>query len=1298
MSSLTHLRSTLLALTVAASLALALASPAAAAPPPFLTNMGSQGSGAGQLFAPRGVAVHPVTSQVYVADLANSRVVVFTPWGRFVKAFGWDVAPGAVDEEQEVRIRATAGQFRLAYKASTTPDLPFDATAEEVQSALNALPSISTGGGSVTVSGGPGGIPGTTPSIYVVRFTGALAASDVDQITVADGTTPLSGGSPTTLEALTRADGTAGGTGLEACTAASGCQAGAEGGGAGQFKSVGGLAFDPAGDLYVFAVGNLRLQKLDPAGRFLWMAGGEVNKTTGEDFCDAADLGASQTCGTGVAGTGPREFQIIAGFGTSGDYLDLGPDGNLYLGDKDRIQVISTSGAFVGEIKFADLNAADPAFPASGEPGALAIDQNDGSIYFAFNQGFSLQSKVHGVFRLSAAGGFLGKLEVEGPEALGTDGQGNVYASEVPEGQPPRVIAFDAAGDPLFGYAEGIEGASGASLPGLATNAIGNLFVSNADPADGIGHVAAYGPAPIELESALPAEPTITDQYALSAGTEEASVRAEVTPHFWADTRLYAEYGTAPCSSNPCAKSAEVLLGDQAVEGTLKSPPIPLPGLEPGTTYFFRIVAESSGGGPVSGPEASFRTYRTPQDPEPCPGNEQPRTGLSESLPDCRAYEMVSPVEKNGGDIVPVCQILCFPSALNQSAASGAALTYSAYVAFGDAEAAPYASQYLARRVAGSGWQSEGISPPRDGGAGLDREYQAFSEELEYGWLPLSFGPPLEPGSEVPNVYRRDNTIGSYRALSPQALEGALVGHVPELQGVTQDGRCAVFRVQSKLTEDAEEDLMQAYRSCEGELTLISVLPDETASATPSSAGTPFGVGTNGREGGMFNAISEDGERVFWSQAENGPGPLYLRIGDTATKAISSGAAMFWGASSDGTRAIYQEGGSLREATIDADGTVGSAEIAAQAIGVAGMSEDATRVYFASRADLDASGEAQAEEPNLYLLERSPEAPAAGGEVEHVLTLDEMDFPISQVSPVAQRPTYRQSRVSPDGAHLALMSRGSLSGYESVDQETGRALAQVFLYDAVQDELRCASCNPSGARPQGREVIFGLKGSIGTSVWAAAKLPLVNSQLYASRALSEDGDRLYFESYDRLVPRDTTSALDLYQWEELGAGPPEDPCEEGDTGFDPASGGCLSLVSSGQSETDAEFLDASADGKDVFFSTDTSLVAHDPGAVDVYDARQGGGLPAPPQPKPECAGEACRPAAAPPGPPAAIASTQRGEPNLQRRPPRPSCRKGTRRVARKGKARCAPASRKGDRGKSRDHRKQKSNRKGRDRR
>ncbi len=135
-----------------------------------------------------------------------------------------------------------------------TADLRFDASPGEVAAALNALPSISAGGGHVSVSSSPGNAPGTTPFVYIVSFdAGPLAQADVAQLSASDGTTPLSGGDPATdLAVATRADGSAGGTGLESCTSASGCKVGLAGAGAGELQRPGGIAVDASGNLYVF--------------------------------------------------------------------------------------------------------------------------------------------------------------------------------------------------------------------------------------------------------------------------------------------------------------------------------------------------------------------------------------------------------------------------------------------------------------------------------------------------------------------------------------------------------------------------------------------------------------------------------------------------------------------------------------------------------------------------------------------------------------------------------------------------------------------------------------------------------------------------------------------------------------------------------------------------------------------------------------------------------------------------------------------------------------------------------------
>ena len=53
----------------------------------MVRTFGSQGSGAGQLSYPCGIAVSP-DGQVYVSDYSNGRVQVFTADGTYVRAFG----------------------------------------------------------------------------------------------------------------------------------------------------------------------------------------------------------------------------------------------------------------------------------------------------------------------------------------------------------------------------------------------------------------------------------------------------------------------------------------------------------------------------------------------------------------------------------------------------------------------------------------------------------------------------------------------------------------------------------------------------------------------------------------------------------------------------------------------------------------------------------------------------------------------------------------------------------------------------------------------------------------------------------------------------------------------------------------------------------------------------------------------------------------------------------------------------------------------------------------------------------
>ena len=81
---------------------------------------------------------------------------------------------GVRSEVQRVGVRAPAGTFTIAFEGNSTPALPFDASNEEVQGALEALPGI--GAGQVEVRGDVADRDRTRQ--FRITFTGALAETD----------------------------------------------------------------------------------------------------------------------------------------------------------------------------------------------------------------------------------------------------------------------------------------------------------------------------------------------------------------------------------------------------------------------------------------------------------------------------------------------------------------------------------------------------------------------------------------------------------------------------------------------------------------------------------------------------------------------------------------------------------------------------------------------------------------------------------------------------------------------------------------------------------------------------------------------------------------------------------------------------------------------------------------------------------------------------------------------------------------------------------------------------------------
>lgn len=460
---------------------------------------------------------------------------------------------------------------------------------------------------------------------------------------------------------------------------------------------------------------------------------------------------------------------------------------------------------------------------------------------------------------------------------------------------------------------------------------------------------------------------------------------------------------------------------------------------------------------------------------------------------------------------------------------------------------------------------------------------------------------------------------------------------------------------------DAETGAFQAGQRIEGPGIPVGTTVESCSPECGQGARslTLSALATSSREGAALEASSPCVRPL--AGACTSPVSLPAEIQDKTS------ASRFWGAARDGSVAIFSTGRALYGYEVEGESVHW---IAGKLNGVAGIDEAADRVYFASEEAIPGAGrnsvgaEARAGEPNLYLYEAAAKA-GEEGSYAFVGTLAGTDIETQAraFGPVATSPTLRLSRVTPSGGTLAFMSAAPLTGFDNADAVTGEPDRELFLYQVSSGKLLCASCSPTGARPVSFNPIRG-------SFRAAGAIPPGEDPLYASRPLSEDGRRLFFTSAERLVARDTDGRVDLYQWEAPGEG----SCSAASSSYVADDGGCIDLISSGRLTRDAEFRDASPSGEDVFFATSQSLLPQDPGLVDIYDARVGGGLPIPQPPAPTCEGEACQSPPAPPNDPTPASSAFEGAGNVResaaKKQKAKRCKKGRHKVKKHGKVRC----------------------------
>jgi hypothetical protein len=558
---------------------------------------------------------------------------------------------------------------------------------------------------------------------------------------------------------------------------------------------------------------------------------------------------------------------------------------------------------------------------------------------------------------------------------------------------------------------------------------------------------------------------------------------------------------------------------------------------------------------------------------EVCPNAALRAENNSTRLPDCRAYEMVTPLYKEG---------------FGAHGIGGAAgFTDDGLVSFestgnfaGNSQGTAINPYHATRSPAG--WETRALAPPdlkliyRTQGGGT----AAVSPDLRESVWVMSRGDV--PGERL--GFWLQGSDGEFTRIG----DAEDPGNSRYVAGATPDLSHILFNHGPQ-----DRDLNEYIGTGNGELAR-PVGVDNTGAAPSESC---------------FDSISPDGRViVFALGCGNGLSPVWARIGGSVSVALSGSqctrtsgdpggacnapaAASFAGAAADDSRVFFtttqqllngdtDQTNDLYECDIppETPAPVGAvnpcsslSEVSGNAPGagvenVVNVSEDGSRVYFVATGVLAGNlgtnyATAVAGDHNLYVREKDAAHPA--GQTTFVAKLESASI------------EHPQSR--PDGRYLVFGTTSRL-----LPSDTDEA-SDVYRYDADTGVLLRLSTDTNGGG--------------GSEPGASVNLRSANPFSGPSHpAMTDDGGAVVFETPEALSSADTDGVTDVYEWHD----------------------GQVSLISDGGGEA----MGISGSGRDIFFLTTQPLTAGDSGTeVDIYDARVEGGFPVPISAP--CSQEAC---------------------------------------------------------------------------
>jgi hypothetical protein len=694
--------------------------------------------------------------------------------------------------------------------------------------------------------------------------------------------------------------------------------------------------------------------------------------------------------------------------------------------------------------------------------------------------------------------------------------------------------------------------------------------------------------------------PRIAAVFATEVLATSARLNAKINPNGFA-TKYRFEYGTTVALGSV----APIPDGELGAVDTAQDVSVALDDLESGVVYRYRVSAESVLGTTTSEIQ-TFSFY-----PPPCPNAQVRQQTGSSMLPDCRAYELVSP--GNTGAIVLVPGAPSPTYAVNPTRFAFAGV-------FGILEGTPpnsWGDLYVSTR-SDTGWSTkyvglrsdEALQPSVPSLVAADPGLNTFMERENGN---EGFTGPSDHGSYAPYLWNANGDLLGRLPANLNSIPGGkdFVGDVKssaDMSNVAISAQDPAF-VPGALTAppgsayDNDRDT--------GQIHLISITPQgDPIQADVLAGGDP-------REYILFPGISKDGSHILMStSAQFGNVHLYMRVDDRVSYDVSRGTdgqnhgVRYIGMTADGSRVLFtsdeqltaddhdtstdlfawnEQGDTVTRLSGGSNGAGDTDNCASSSnwtskCGIIPVKVKAVRNGISespltdTMMDETPSGGAYFYSPELLdgvkgLLGKRNLYVSGDDRPRFVATFADSD---NGSDPI------RRIQVSPDGKHTAFITKSRLTAYDNA----GRAM--MYTFNRASGAIQCVSCLPTGAAPKS-----DVEGSV-------------------SGIFQTFDGRAFFSTADSLVRQDTNGIEDVYEFTE---GHPQLIS----SGIAARGEGGTSLFGPPQ------LVAVTGNGQNVYFSTyDTLVRGDDNGAfLKFYDARAAGGFPNAPEAAPCAAADEC---------------------------------------------------------------------------